>query len=181
MPITRNSTLTDVCFAVCTALHRTGATVVLTGGSAATFYAPERYQSRDADFIMMSIEDAADSRSALHELGFTESGGIYHHPQSPYTLEFPSGPLAIGSSLITNYETFRRDDELLNVLSRTDVIRDRLAAFYHWGDRSSLRTALDVAIGASIDLKTIEQWSEAEGALEKFREFAERLRENSNG
>ena len=38
-----NSSLTDVAFAVCTALHEAGYTVILTGGSAATFYAPEAY------------------------------------------------------------------------------------------------------------------------------------------
>lgn len=50
--ITTSSSLTDVAFAVCTALHRAGYTSVLTGGSAATFYAPTAYQSKDLDFVI---------------------------------------------------------------------------------------------------------------------------------
>lgn len=38
--ITASSTLTDVAFAVCTALADKGFIAVLTAGSAATFYAP---------------------------------------------------------------------------------------------------------------------------------------------
>lgn len=36
--IHEESSLSDVAFAVCTALHRAGTTAVLTGGSAAAFY-----------------------------------------------------------------------------------------------------------------------------------------------
>jgi hypothetical protein len=46
------STLTDVAFIVCTALERAGEPAVLCGGSAATFYAPEKYESRDLDFVL---------------------------------------------------------------------------------------------------------------------------------
>ena len=49
--ITATSTLADVAFAVCTALHTNGGVAVLTGGSAATYYAPDAYQSRDLDFL----------------------------------------------------------------------------------------------------------------------------------
>jgi hypothetical protein len=51
-PVTAGASLEDVCFAVCTALQNAGTIAVLTGGSAATYYAPAAYQSRDADFII---------------------------------------------------------------------------------------------------------------------------------
>jgi hypothetical protein len=177
--ITPSSSLTDVSFVVCTALHRIGTTAVLTGGSAATFYAPDRYQSRDADFIItMSLNQAA-AASALGDLEFEEQGGIYRHPKSPYTLEFPPGPLAIGAEILQRYDTVRRGPEILHILSRTDVVCDRLARFYHWADRSALRTALDVAASGDIDLVKIGRWSKGEYAIEKFQEFADRYKKEN--
>ena len=65
-----DTSLVDVCFIVCTALALVDTTVVLTGGSAATFYAPQAYQSRDADFIItLSGENNA---STMKSLGYTE-------------------------------------------------------------------------------------------------------------
>ena len=52
MQLDASSTLTDVAFGVCTALERADERAVLCGGSAATFYAPEAYESRDLDFIL---------------------------------------------------------------------------------------------------------------------------------
>jgi hypothetical protein len=173
--ITQYSTLEDICFAVCTALQNAGTTAVLTGGSAATYYAPQRYQSFDADFIITMRQDGRSTADALASLGFTERGGAYEHPATQYTIEFPPGPIAIGDVIITDWETMIRGDETLHVLSRTDSVRDRLAAFYHWSDRSSLITALAVAESGEIDLSRIEAWSNAEGAAAKFREFADRL------
>jgi hypothetical protein len=49
-----SATLTDVAFAVCSALDRIGERAVLCGGSAATYYAPDAYQSRDLDFVLSS-------------------------------------------------------------------------------------------------------------------------------
>lgn len=86
----------DVCFAVCTALDGVGTKAVLVGGSAATFYAPERYQSHDADFIIRFGGDE-EAHNALIALGFIERGAIYRHPESPFTLEFPAGPAGIGN------------------------------------------------------------------------------------
>jgi hypothetical protein len=51
MAIDERSSLIDVAFAVCTSLDNIGTRAILTGGSAATFYAPTALQSRDCDFI----------------------------------------------------------------------------------------------------------------------------------
>lgn len=51
MTISANTPLFEVAMAVCSALDRAGITAVLTGGSAATYYAPEAYQSSDIDFV----------------------------------------------------------------------------------------------------------------------------------
>jgi len=77
----------------------------------------------------------------------------------------------IGIDEISVWETHRRDDETLHVLTRTDSVRDRLAAFFHWNDRSSLATACAVATSGPIDIDSIRTWSEREGSREKCREF----------
>lgn len=174
--IRADSTLLDVCYAVCTTLERDGVTAVLTGGSAATFYAPEAYQSRDADFIVMKRPRIISSPSAMETLGYNERSGIYIHETNAFTVEFPPGPLAIGGDLVSAWETFERHDEQLHVLNRTDCVRDRLAGFYFYADRSSLRSAVAVARSGAIDIDCIRTWSERERELARFEDFLEELR-----
>jgi hypothetical protein len=173
--ITAASTLQDVCFAVCTALERAGTVAVLTGGSAATYYAAESYQSRDADFVIEVSADRSRAGQAMRDLGYREIGGTYHHGANPFTVEFPPGPLAIGGDLVRSHETVRRGHEILHVLSRTDSLRDRLAAFYFHSDRSALAAAVGVARSGSVDLARVQRWSAKEGESAKFLEFREAL------
>lgn len=169
--ITGTSSLEDVCFAVCTALQRAGTVAVLTGGSAATYYAPESYQSGDADFIITFSSDSASAGAALRSLGYREFGGTYHHDKSLFTLEFPPGPLAVGDDLISSYDTVRRNEDVLHVISRTDSVRDRLIWFYVHTDRSALAAAVAVADSGPLDLTLIERWSKREGQASRFAEF----------
>lgn len=101
--ITAATSLTDVAFAVCTALDRAGYITVLTGGSAATFYAPAAYQSKDIDFVITL--QGKTGEEALASVGFKRQGDFYEHPDSPFPLEFPPGPLAIGEDLVTKWST----------------------------------------------------------------------------
>jgi hypothetical protein len=64
---------------------------------------------------------------------------------------------------------------MLYVLSRTDCVRDRLAAFYFFADRSALAAAIAVARGGRINLAKIDEWSVKEGHSERFAEFREAL------
>ena len=164
-PLEPSATLTDVGFAVCTALEHAGEHGVLCGGSAATYYAPEAYQSRDLDFVLRFGARAKDVDDALRPLGYVRAPeGLYRHPEIPYTVEFPKGPLAIGSETVTTYVTARRGELLLHVYSPTDVVRDRFMHFWAWGDQNALRVATDVAAAqaAAIDVASIEAWTDRE-------------------
>lgn len=174
--ITAKSSLTDVAYAVCTALDRVGYRAVLTGGSAATFYAPEAYQSFDLDFVLVFSADAGGAE-ALRALGFSERGGTYRHARSRFSLDFPRGPLAIGDELITAWSTVRRRREVLHVLTPTDSCRDRLASWLFWNDFAGLEQALAVwrARRDDVDLKVIARWCRAEGQARKFELFSSRL------
>jgi hypothetical protein len=63
----------------------------------------------------------------------------------------------------------------LRMLSPTDCVKDRLAAFYHWNDRQALEQAVLVAKAQKINLSDIRRWSKKEGNSEKFRLFEQRL------
>jgi hypothetical protein len=160
-----NATLIDVAFAVCTALDRAGERALLVGGSAATFYAPEAYQSSDCDFILALGPDAKNVASALEAIGFSRStDGIFRHADLICTVEFPKGPAYIGIDRIEDYVTAHRGDELLYVFTPTDVIRDRFMHFWAWGDYNALRVALDVAKAqcSEVNYDGIVSWSERE-------------------
>ena len=63
------------------------------------------------------------------------------------------------------------------VLTGSDSVRDRLAAFYFWDDLQALEQALMVARDNEINLSMIEAWSEKEGALGKFEIFKKKLKD----
>lgn len=175
-----SSTLADVAFEVCTALTQAGYCVVLTGGSAATYYAPDAYQSDDLDFVVTLRGEAGER--ALEALGFRRKGDFYKHPDSRYPIEFPPGPLAVGEDLITQWSTVNRGDQVLNVLTPTDSCRDRLASFLFWNDFSGLEQAIAVfhARSAEVDLRVVEDWCRREGHADKFELFAARLKGRSS-
>jgi len=52
---------------------------------------------------------------------------------------------------------------------------DRLAAFYFWEDRQSLRQAVWVAQAHEVDLDDVRRWSLAEGKLIEYEKFLAEL------
>ena len=177
MTITASTGLRDVAFVVCTALHREGVTAVLTGGSAATVYAPEAYQSKDLDFIVEFRSQGADAAGALANLGYRLAGDHYEHIENPLLLEFPKGPLAVGGDLIRDWETLRDGDLLLHIIKPTDCCRDRLAGFLFWNDRGALDQAVAVARAQTemVNIEAVRAWCDSEGHAEKFAEFERAL------
>ena len=177
MMIAASTSLREVAFIVCTALHRAGVTAVLTGGSAATVYAPDAYQSRDIDFVVEFRSEGADAASVLAALGYRLVGDHYEHKENPFDVEFPKGPLAVGGDLIREWETLREGELLLHILKPTDCCRDRLAGFLFWNDRGSLDQAVAVARAQRevLDIEVIRSWCASEGHAGKFAEFVRAL------
>lgn len=177
MKINPETTLRELAFLVCTALDQEGYIAVLTGGSAATIYAPDAYQSSDLDFVFTFWSSLGGvSEQALLALGFTRAGDFYKHPSSAYTLDFPRGPLAVGSQMIDDWLTMTDGDRVLYILTPTDSVRDRLCAYYFYNDFSGLEQALAVASRQTIDIEVVRNWSQREGELAKFTNFEARLR-----
>jgi len=156
-------------------LRKQGIEVVLSGGGAVTIYSENRYISKDLDLVNIYAVNRRKIRAAMNELGFQEEGRYFRHPETELFIEFPAGPLAIGGEAISNIVEKEVRTGLLRIISPTDCVKDRLAAYYHWGDQQCLIQAEYVAQAQEIDLEEVERWSEREGMLIKFRNIKDRL------
>ena len=164
--IDENSTLEDVCFAVAFALEAGSVEAVLTGGSAATIYAAGAYSSLDADFVLTRDVRGTKLDEILATLGYRPAAtrGMFEHPRSRFTIDFPKGPLAVGGDYVQNIATLVRGDAQLRILTITDCVKDRLAHFFFWDDFTALRAAVAVAQAHrdSVDGDELKKWTAAE-------------------
>jgi len=179
MTIKEDSNLEQIAAEVAGALDRAGIRAVLTGGAAAVIYTGGEYQSEDLDFILQSVPPQELLDQVLFEIGFTRKRDHYVHSRSRFFIEFPRGPLSIGRDLRIRPVEVRVGRRGVLALSPTDSCRDRLAAFYHWNDRQSLQTAIQIARWHRLNMAAIRRWSLEEGKPEKFEEFKRELRKTS--
>ena len=179
MSLSATSTLSTVAAVVAKALQRSGIRAVLTGGACASLHSGGAYQSSDLDFVLQSAVTTRDLDAAMKSIGFRRVGTHYEHPRTAFFVEFPAGPLGIGADLDVRPVVYRVGKTGVRLLSATDSCRDRLAAFYHWNDRQSLNTAVQIARHRRIDMKAVRAWSRREGALEAFSEFLRSLEQAS--
>ena len=171
--ISRKTTLTELAAIVCSTLKDHGIEAILTGGSAVTVYSQNEYESGDLDFITHAKEK--ELSKVLSTIGFKKSGKSFNHKDTEYFLEFPGSVIQIGDLTIHKWNRKKTPFGTIFILTPTNCVMDRLAAFYHWNDKQSLDQALMVAKKNKIDLKDIEKWSKQEGELEKFKEFKNQL------
>ena len=157
-------------------MARAGIKAVLTGGACAALYSRGAYQSSDLDFVLQSAISRGTLDRVMQTIGFHRRGAHYEHAAAPFFVEFPAGPLGIGSDLRIKPVVYRIGRGSVIALSPTDSCRDRLAAFYHWNDRQSLAAAVAIAKRRKVDIPALHRWSEREGALPAFKEFRAALR-----
>ena len=156
-------------------LRNKGIEVVLVGGACISIYSANEYSSFDLDFIITSTSTRQKVRAALAEIDFIEENRYFVNPLTPFFVEFPSGPLAIGDEPPSEISTLRFSTGNLRLLSPTDCVKDRLAAFYHWKDQQSLEQAILIASDHDIDIAEVRRWSVNEGFAEVFEKNVSRL------
>jgi len=161
---------------ICQYLKQKGIHVVLTGGACVTIFSKNVYVSRDLDFVPEDIYLMPRITEALKDIGFMKKGRHFVREGCPFLIEFVNPPLAIGGEKIKKTIRIKTKYGFLNIISLTDCVKDRLAAYYHWDDIQSLEQALLVAKENKIDVKDIKRWSIAENNEHKFEIFIERLR-----
>jgi len=151
--------------------------VTLSGGAAVSIYTVNKYVSADVDLVEDSYVDRNKIKAAMEEIGFQEKNRYFTHPDTQHIIEFPSGPLSVGGEPIKHIKEIRYATGILRVISPTDCVKDRLAAYYFWEDQQSLAQAVLVAIYNRINVSEIKRWSQAEGKIEGFKIFLERYNE----
>lgn len=107
----------------------------------------------------------------MEMIGFIEKDRYYYHPENPVIVEFPPGPLSIGAESIDNVDKINYPTGVLVIISATDCVKGRLAAYYFWHDLQSLSQAILVAKTNRIDFQGIERWSRAESKDKEFWNF----------
>lgn len=145
-----------------------GVEVVLSGEAAASLYTNNEYISRDLDFVNVHSVSRRKLADAMTELGFVEQNRYYGHPETEYIVEFPPGPLAIGGEPVKHIVSRSFPTGVLRLISPTDCVKDRLAGYFHFGDRQCLRQATLVVQSNEIDLEEVRRWSQREDKLAEF-------------
>lgn len=176
------TSLEELAYVVSQTLRNHGLDAILTGGAVVSIYTQNRYQSYDLDFISpASPQEVAD---AMRELGFERQGERHYvHPECKFGVEFPSSVNMIGDTHIplSEYAELESNVGTLRLLTPTHATMDRLAAFYHWGDRASLLQATWIAAAQDVDLDVVEKWSRAEGTAQQYEVFEAALRRYIEG
>ncbi|MBM3179552.1 MAG: nucleotidyltransferase family protein [Chloroflexi bacterium] len=156
-------------------LQTEGIQVVLSGGSAVSFYSSNKYVSKDLDLINISFSRRSKIKAVMEKLGFKEQGRYFVHPETTFFVEFPDGPLSVGEEPVKEVSEFELATGTLRVLSPTDCVKDRLCAFYFWNDLQGLEQAVLVAKSQRVDLKEIKRWSKVEGKEKEYKSFTDKL------
>ncbi len=154
-----------------THLRKNGISVVLSGGASVAVYSDHLYVSKDLDFVAQFTLNQSRVNDAMQELGFEKKVNYFFHQLTEYFVEFVPGPPSVGKDPIERIDELEMSTGILRVISPTDCVKDRLAAYYHWGDRQGLKQAVLVAKTNEIDMGSVESWSQREGKQAEFGEF----------
>lgn len=175
----KNFTVRDLAIFLWDYLASHGIETVLTGGACVSIYTKNEFLSYDLDFVLLDLKQKQKINKILEEIGFCLEGRHYRHGDTAFIVEFLSPPLSVGEEPVKDVQTIEEHQRKLKLLSPTDCVKDRLAAFYHWNDELSLEQAVLVSRAQTVDLKEIERWSENEGMGGKYLYFFEELKRNN--
>ena len=160
--ITTETTVLELAALVSQALELAGITATLSGGGAVSIYSDNEYQSLDLDFV--SSERLKVIGEAIAPLGFYRVGGArqYEHADTPWYVEFPPGPLAFGETHVPDAAACVLDTDYgpLRIVTPTQIVMDRIAAYVYWHDNQSLDQAIMVANRQLIDWTALRAWAE---------------------
>ena len=175
MKLIKNMSQAELAAYIQDSLRAKGIKVVLSGGSAVSFYSSNKYVSKDLDLIHDGFARRREIKSAMEEIGFQEKGRYFVNPETEFFVEFPRGPLSVGDEPVKEISEFDLPTGTLRVISPTDCVKDRLCAFYFWNDQQGLAQAILVAKSQDVDLKEIKRWSKAEGKEQEYEMFKDKL------
>jgi len=171
----RNMSQVELAAYIQDSLWAEGINVVLSGGSAVSFYSSNKYVSKDLDLINTGFAKRSKIKEVMEKIGFKEQGRYFVNPRTTFFVEFPNGPLSVGEEPVKEVNEYELATGKLRVLSPTDCVKDRLCAFYFWNDQQGLAQAILVTKSQNVDLKEIKRWSRAEGKEKEYEIFKKKL------
>lgn len=165
---------------VCSHLKENGIEVVLSGGSCVSIYTENKYETPDFDFIENVSSGRKKLTVVLAKIGFApdpekKNDKYFHHAETDFLIEFPSGPLALGDEPPHDVQTLEFETGKLTILSPTDCIKDRLLSYFYWEDLQCLNQAIMVARDNKIEFQELERWARKEGQVMGYQQFLDKL------
>jgi len=112
-----------------------GVSAVLVGGTVVEFYTAGGYTTADVDMVLPPLE-RKEIETVMEELGLVRSGDYRHwsHPQIPFPVEFPPGPLQIGHLVVGELNEIEIEGTKLKILKVEDILLDRMVMAQEWDD-----------------------------------------------
>lgn len=173
-PDWKNISIKELAALVAGKLNENGIDAILVGGACVSIYTKNKYRSGDLDFV--SGSSLKEISPILAELGFErKSSRHFEKKDCPFFIEFVAPPAAIGSEPVKGKSILKTRLGNIILLTPTDSVKDRLAAYYHWNDPQSLEQALMLAKSQKINLREVKRWSDKEGYKEKYNFFLRTL------
>lgn len=172
----KDMTMPELASYVCSKLEENNIEVVLSGGSCVEIYSRGDYTSYDIDLINRYNDTFFKIKSTMESLGFKEEGKYFTYKDTKFYIEFPSGPLGVGDAHVEKIEEITTKYGVLKLLTATDCIKDRLAAYYHWDDEQGLQQAIWVAEQNKINFEELKEWSNNEDSIIKYSNFINGLK-----
>ncbi|OGF47923.1 MAG: hypothetical protein A2452_09495 [Candidatus Firestonebacteria bacterium RIFOXYC2_FULL_39_67] len=166
----------DVAVVVQGTLSKYGIDSTLVGGACVEIYSNNKYSSGDIDIV--SDWPLGEIENALTEIGFKrkDKTRFFEKKDCEYFLDFVQPPLAIGNAPVKQLSIIKTRKGMIKLLTPSDCVKDRLAAYFYWDDKQSLEQAILVAKTKTLDYKSIEKWAKGESNLKKYREFISRAK-----
>jgi hypothetical protein len=162
------------------AWHLEGAGIrsVLVGGAVVSIYSEGLYRSGDLDMVLDRY-DLTGVPEILEKIGFKpDKSRYFKHPECAHLfLEFPKGPVELGEECPVTPDEILVEGRTLRLLSPTDCVKDRMAAYIHWKARAGFNQALLVCRRqhSRVDFEKVAAWCDREGAPEAYEELVQQL------
>jgi hypothetical protein len=161
-------TISELAATIAEHLDDYGIHVVLVGGLAVEIYTDNLYLTKDIDMVNINYQSAKEMSQAMGLLGFRKDGRVYKNDTIDIVVEFPTAPLSVGDELIheTTYKIIA--GKRIPILTSKDVVKDRLAAFIHWRDNSSLIQAVAVMLRHQLVPSMFQGFCKHEGNQKQY-------------
>jgi len=157
-------------------LKKNGIEAVLVGGACVSIYSDNKYISYDIDLITTS--SIKTIIPVLEQLGFKNTGGrLFKNPKCKFLIDFVAPPVSIGDAPVSEFNYINTRFGTICLLTPTDCVKDRLAAYFFWSDLQSLDQAVMVAKRNKINIQDVKKWAEKQGEQEKYKIFVKRLKQ----